>query len=174
MPERKTLNEDLFYKVSSANLPRLHTCKNKTPFWDKSKPFTSQYPAQTIVDMDYADDIAVLANTPAQPETLLHCLGWADAGIGLYLNAHKMEYMCFNQRGDIATLNGRSRKLVDNFTYLGSSVSSTERDINMQLAKVWTAVDRLLVIWKSDLTDEIKHSFFQAAVVSIMLYGCTT
>ena len=43
MPERKTLNEDLFYKGSSANLPRLHTCENKTPFWDKSKPFASQH-----------------------------------------------------------------------------------------------------------------------------------
>ena len=34
MPEKKTLNEDLFYKGSSANLPRLHTCKNKVRFWD--------------------------------------------------------------------------------------------------------------------------------------------
>ena len=34
MPEKKTLNEDLFYKGSSANLPRLHTCKNKVPLWD--------------------------------------------------------------------------------------------------------------------------------------------
>ena len=34
MPEGETLNEDLFYKGSSANLPRLHTCKNKVPFWD--------------------------------------------------------------------------------------------------------------------------------------------
>ena len=33
---------------------------------------------------------------------------------------------------------------------------------------------RLSVIWKSDLTDKIKRSFFQAAVVSILLYGCTT
>ena len=32
----------------------------------------------------------------------------------------------------------------------------------------------LLIIWKSDLTDKMKHSFFQAAVVSILLYGCTT
>ena len=29
-------------------------------------------------------------------------------------------------------------------------------------------------IWKSDLTDKMKRSFFQAAVVSILLYGCTT
>ena len=34
MPQRKTLNEDLFYRGSSANLPRLHTCENKVPFWD--------------------------------------------------------------------------------------------------------------------------------------------
>ena len=32
----------------------------------------------------------------------------------------------------------------------------------------------LLVIWKSDLTNKIKYSFFQAAVLSILLYGCTT
>ena len=29
-------------------------------------------------------------------------------------------------------------------------------------------------IWKSNLTDKMKRSFFQAAVVSILLYGCTT
>ena len=28
--------------------------------------------------------------------------------------------------------------------------------------------------WKSDLADKMKHSFFQAAVVSILLYGCFT
>ena len=33
---------------------------------------------------------------------------------------------------------------------------------------------QLSVIWKSDLTDKMKHSFFQSAVVSILLYGCTT
>ena len=41
-------------------------------------------------------------------------------------------------------------------------------------AKAWTANDRLSIIWKSDLTDKMKRSFFQAAVVSILLYRCTT
>ena len=31
-----------------------------------------------------------------------------------------------------------------------------------------------VLLWKSDLTDKMKRSFFQAAVVSILLYGCTT
>ena len=33
---------------------------------------------------------------------------------------------------------------------------------------------QLSIIWKSDLTDKMKRSFFQAAFVSILLYGCTT
>ena len=82
--------------------------------------------------------------------------------------------MCFNQAGDISTQDGPSLKQVDKFAYLRSSVSSTEKDIDTQLTKAWTAIDKLSVIWKSDLTDKMKHSFFQAAVVSILLYGCTT
>ena len=82
--------------------------------------------------------------------------------------------MCFNQTGNFSTLNGSSLKVVDKFTYLGSSVSSTEKNIDTWLTKVWTAIDKLSVIWKSDLTDKIKRRFFQGAVVSILLYGCTT
>ena len=82
--------------------------------------------------------------------------------------------MCYNQTGDISTLDGTCLKLVDKFTYLESSVSSTEKDIDTQLTKAWTAINRLSIIWKSDMTDKMKRSFFQAAVVSILLYGCTT
>ena len=82
--------------------------------------------------------------------------------------------MCFNETGDISTLDGSYLKLVDKFTYLGSSVSSIEKDIEMRLTKAWTAIDKLSIIWKSDLTDKMKRSFFQAAVLSILLYGGTT
>ena len=60
------------------------------------------------------------------------------------------------------------------YSHLGSSISSTETDINTWLAKAWRTIDGLSVIWKSDLTDKIARNFFQAAVVSILLYGCTT
>ena len=118
--------------------------------------------------------IAILANTPNQAETLLHSLERAAIGIGLHVNAHKTEYICYNQTGDISTLDGTPLKLVDKFTYLGNSISSTEKDINTRLTKAWTAINRLSIIRKSDLTDKMKCSFFQAAVVSILLYGCTT
>ena len=73
-----------------------------------TKERSRRYPAQTITDADYADDIALLANTPTQAKTLLHSLERAAAGIGLHVNADKTEYMC-----DISTLNGSSLKLVD-------------------------------------------------------------
>ena len=82
--------------------------------------------------------------------------------------------MCFNQTGDISTQHVTSLKLVDKFTYLGNSISSTEKDIDTRLTKTWTAIGRLSIIWKSDLTDKMKCSFFQAVVVSILLHGCTT
>ena len=142
--------------------------------FELTKRRSKRYPAKTITDAHYADDLALLANTPNQAETLLHNLERAAAGIGHHVNADKTEYMCYNQTGNIATLDGASLKLVDKFTYLGSSVSSTEKDIDTRLTKAWTAIDRLSIIWKSDLTDKMKRSFFQAAVVSILLYGCTT
>ena len=121
--------------------------------FELTKKRSRRYPAKTITDTDYADDIAILANTPDQAETLLHSFERATAGIGLYVNAHKTEYMCYNQTGDISTLDGTPLKLVDKFTYLGSSVASTKKDINMRLTKAWTAINRLSIIWKSDLTD---------------------
>ena len=130
-----------------------------------TKKRSRRYPAKTITDADYADDIAILANTPNQAETLLHSLERAAAGIALHVNAHKTEYMCYNQTGDISTLDGTPLKLVDKFTYRGSSVSSTEKDIDTRLTKAWTAINRLSIIWKSDLIDKMKRSFFQTAAV---------
>ena len=62
------------------------------------------------MDVDYANDIALLANKPTQAETLLYSLELAAGGIGLHVNTDKMEYICFNQRGDISTLKSGTLK----------------------------------------------------------------
>ena len=104
-----------------------------------TKERSIRVPAQRITDADYDDYIVLLANIPTQTESLLHSLKREAAGIDLPVNADKTEYMCFNQRGDISTLNGSSLKLMDKFPYIGSSISSTETDINTWQAKAWTA-----------------------------------
>ena len=59
-----------------------------------------RYPAPTTKDAERA----LLANSPAQAENLLHSLERAAGGVGLHVNADKTEYTCFNQRGDISTV----------------------------------------------------------------------
>ena len=62
--------------------------------FEQTKKRSRRYPAKTITDVDYADDIVILANTRNQAETLLHSLGRAAAGIDLHVNVDKTEHIC--------------------------------------------------------------------------------
>ena len=68
--------------------------KIKENGFERTKKRSRMYLAKAITDADYADDMAILANPHAQVETLIR----AAAGITLHVNAHKTEYMCFNQQ----------------------------------------------------------------------------
>ena len=92
-----------------------------------------------------ADDLALLANTPSQAESLLHSLEQAAGDIGLCMNTNKTEYMCFKQEGVISTKYGDPLKLVNKFAYFGSSISSTESDVYLS-SKGMAAMNRLLII----------------------------
>ena len=151
----RSLTKRFNSKGSMVTIPS-HKIREKG--FEVTKKRSRRYPAKTINDADYADDIAILANTPNQAETLLH--SWERT---LASMSHKTEYIWYNQAGDISTLQGTSLKQADKFTYLGSSVSSTEKDIDTRLTKAWTAIDKLSIIWKSDLTDKMKRSFFKGS-----------
>ena len=65
-------------------------------------------PAEAIMDADNINDMALLADTPNQTESLLDILGQVAGSISLHVNADKTEYMCFKQEGNISTLSGIS------------------------------------------------------------------
>ena len=46
-----------------------------------------RHPIQIITDANYADEISLMSNTPAQAETLLHSLERPAPGIGHHVNA---------------------------------------------------------------------------------------
>ena len=71
--------------------------------------------------------------------------------------------MCFKRYEAISTLSVRLLKFVEKFTYLGSNISSIKSDVNINQAKA--GIERLSIIWKSDLSNEIKQDFFPS-------YGC--
>ena len=91
------------------------------------------------------------------------CLEREAGGIGPHLNADKTKYMCFNH--------------LHTKGWAFESSGQVHLQVSPQLrmiSKAWITINWQSVIWKSDRTDKIKRSFFQGAVVSTLLYGCTT
>ena len=82
-----TLAPYLFIIVYATCLEHL-SIKSKKTVSSQQRKKAECTPAKTITDADYADDIALLENAPAQAETLLHSLERVAAGIGLHVNAH--------------------------------------------------------------------------------------
>ena len=64
-----TLAPYLFIYVLRTSIDKI-----KENGFELTKKRSRKYPAKKITDADYADDIAIQANTPNQAETLLHCL----------------------------------------------------------------------------------------------------
>ena len=77
------------------------------------------YPLQTIMDADYIDVIALLANTPNQTKSLLHNLELAARGISHHVNADKTKY--------ISSLNGGFLKLLCQFYYMDAILNKSCR-----------------------------------------------
>ena len=57
------------------------------------KKRTRQFPTQNMTDVDYADDLLLFRNTPAQAESLLHSLEQAAGNIGVCVDTNKTEFM---------------------------------------------------------------------------------
>ena len=93
-----------------------------------------------------------------------------EKDVSVHVNAKETEFMCFKQEGAISTHRGEHQKLLDKV----SNVSSTENEVNIRLAKIYTAIDWLSLIWKYNLSNKKKWNLFQAFVASMLPYGFST
>ena len=69
---------------------------------------------------------------------------------------------------------GNMIKRVEHYKYLGSYIKSTDRDVNIIIAKAWVALNSMQSIWKSKLSEYLKINFFRTAVESVLVYGSVT
>ena len=136
---------------------------------------SKRYPARTLTDTDFADDIALLSDNIAHAEVLLHKVESAAKEIGLTINSQETEYMSFNNpQGNLVDTSGAPLSQVTDFQYLGSIISwveSTKKDVEVRIAKAWAACSKLNNMWQSDLSKDLKINLFRAAVESVLLYG---
>ena len=130
-------------------------------------------------DLDFADDIALLAHTYQQMQEKTTQLEKSAAKLGLSASKPKTNSMRMNttnttpimlQTGDIED--------VSFFTYLGSTVSTTggtDDDVKARIGKARVASIILQKLWKSrDITTSVKLQLFNSNVKSVLLYGSET
>ena len=71
-------------------------------------------------------------------------------------------------------MEGKGLREVRNFKYLGLLIASTENDIKARKGKAWKMLNDMKKIWSSNMSREIKMSFFNTTVESILLHGSET
>ena len=130
-------------------------------------------PAQSLPELSFADDIALMEDTIYKAEALLHKVEIATQTIGLFLNAGKTKVLHINPTSNntIHSLNGDEIEKVNDFLYLGGYTNTT-REINTRIAKAWGALNSLAKIWRSRIKISTKIRIFKATVESVLLYGC--
>ena len=93
---------------------------------------SSRYPATYITDTDFADDIALISNSLENAQALINSLESAANCVVLYLNENKTEYInncqTANEHFETKIVNNYVLKRVDDYKYLGSYISSSEKD----------------------------------------------
>ena len=100
--------------------------------FELTKKRSKRYPAKTISDADYADDLALLANTPNQAETLLHSLE-QYIYIYIYIYMYKMDLnnlqylMCHKTKSNKKSLTFQRARItiIDPWLYLQKSNCSS-------------------------------------------------
>ena len=137
----------------------------------------SRHPAKHLTDTDFADDIALISQSLEHVQDLLQSLEQASNGVGLYLNETKTECLnrCLSDADLVVkTLSGSALKMVEDYVYLGSFISSSEKDFNTRKGMAWSACNDMHKIWTSQLPKKIKLQIFRATVEPILLYGSET
>jgi hypothetical protein len=135
--------------------------------------------SETITDLDYADDIAMLAESNMCMQTLMDQLNEAAAEVGLQISATKTKLTHRNCPVPNINLGGERLEVVDDFPYLGSRIDlsgNCSRDISTRIAKASNAFNTLSRrLWNSrSVSLQTKLKVYDAAIRPILTYSCDT
>lgn len=165
----KTIQEDGGVKIqfrldgSLFNIRRLQA---------KTKTLTSN-----IHELQYADDCALLAHTPAAMQHALDTMSSVYSALGLVINIHKTEVMTQEKSPPpIFSISGAPLKVVQQFSYLGSILTPScqiDDDVQARINQASYAFGRLRsrVFESNHLRTPTKVAVYRAVCVSTLLYG---
>ncbi len=140
----------------------------------------------TVVDVDYADDLAALDNTKEGLQETTDLIVKFSAYSGLKINVDKTESMAvskqagqqpFTEKDTLAISIGNNIvQQRSEFKYLGAIISSDnslDKEITARIGKATGAFNRLNNIWTSkSISICVKIRIYKAAVITVLTYGC--
>jgi hypothetical protein len=135
---------------------------------------------EIYADLDFADDVALLADSPFQLEVMLRNVDYISQGVGLFISGQKTKILrCVDGPDPNISIAGRQIECVDSFCYLGSTIDKfggSGNDIRLRIGKATGAFSTLnKQFWKrKDISINTKYRVYNAMVRSILLYGCET
>ncbi|KAK4294773.1 hypothetical protein Pmani_032624 [Petrolisthes manimaculis] len=140
---------------------------------------------ETIIrDLLFADDCALNAPNETEMQHQMDRFSTGCDNFGLTISTKKTEAMYQPAPGDAyhepcITVKGQKLHAVEQFTYLGSTLSRTaniDTEVNHRISTASSAFGRLRDnVWKRrGITLETKLKVYRAAVQTTLLYGCET
>lgn len=135
---------------------------------------------ERLFDLDYADDIVLLAETESEAQLLLDRVARCAAQVGLVINVQKTKVMaCSMPLIPSISLDGAALQVVDDFTYLGSKLEPNGDASDEVRSRIGKATGVFLPLSKPlwgrrDVHLSVKRKVFDACVLSVLLYGCET
>jgi len=134
---------------------------------------------ERLKDLDYADDICLLAHRFCDMKEKLKRLKEEGELAGLQININKTKVMRVNTSNMQKVGLGEAEiEEVGSFVYLGSVVSEgggTEEDVASRIKKANGVFLQLYPVWRNlIISKEVKIRIFNTNVKSLLLYACQT
>lgn len=136
----------------------------------------------TISDLDFADDVVLLAEILSTLVGSLEALSRAAEPLGLKVSWAKTKIQAFDevlQGVESVAVCSENVEIVNRFTYLGSVIHSdggSDLDVERRLGMAYTAMESLNnSVWRCrNLSRRIKVRVFETLVLPVLFYGAET
>ena len=132
-----------------------------------------------LEDLDFADDLSMLASRHRDMQGKLNDLQKNGEKIGLKIHPGKTKVM--KARSSVEqpiTLNGEDLEEVGKFVYLGSNIKAdgdSETEVNTRIAKASYTFAGLKPVWAANkISTKTKIRIYKTNVLSVLLYACET
>lgn len=114
-----------------------------------------------IIDLDFADDIALVSHTVEQARTLLLSY-WGGGSEDRTASQHgDNQVLAYNTtNATVHTRDGMLLQTPTNFKYLCCHIDSSEKDLRTRRGLAWSALHNMKKVWTSTLSTRLKRSLF--------------